>query len=205
MSLLNLKSNDKCMIVGMSGYGKTFLARRLRDNIERSGVKVLVYDSEHENQYKDLVPTKERPDIRYRPKIPATYETAKQFKAQILREFDLTCGYVYNKGNMVLLVESIDLFCPSYLDLPPNFYKIVHWGRKKGIGLIMTSRRVADTSKSAVSQCKHWFVFYMYIPNDIDYIKEFIGTDAEKARDLKERYYLYWTQGHSQICSPIGA
>lgn len=201
MSLL--KSNDKAMIVGVTGNGKTFLARWLRNNLEKSGVKVLVFDAEHEKQYNDLIPTKERPDIRYRPKIPVTYETAKKFKAQLIREFDQVCGYVFNKGDMILLVESIDLFCPSYLDLPPNFYKIIHWGKKRGIGFIGTSRRIADTSKSAVSQCKHWFIFYTFIPNDIDYLKKFVGKDAEKARDLKERYYLYWTQGKSQVCSPI--
>jgi len=196
---IEVRAADKCAFVGVSGYGKTHLLISILNRFKAGGTRVLVYDAEHERQY-DYLDDK----TRYRPKIPVTYDTAKKFKQQIIREFDTVCGQVFAQGNMIFVMESLDMFADKYHEMPPAFYKLIHWGKKKRIGLMMTSRRIADCNKTALSQCKHWFVFYTYLPNDIKYLRDMIGDTAEQAKSLEERYYIYWANNKAQICKPIG-
>jgi len=184
MSLL--KSNDKAMIVGVSDSGKTYLLRHLLKVFEKQGVDFLVYDSEREKTFDDL-----KPKQRYKP------------KSSSVDEFDYVCGKVYEARNLVFAIESIDLFSPPFKPVPPNLWKLVHWGRKRNIGLIMTSRRIASVHKDPCSQCKHWFIFFTFLPNDIDYMRKFVGETAKQAENLQPRYFIYWTQNKSQVCSPI--
>lgn len=188
---MNLNSSDKVMIVGFTGMGKTYLMRHLIRQFLAQKVKVIVYDSEH--QHGDLA---REGALVYTPKTTDT------------SEFDKLCGVVWSKyPNSILAVESIDFYAlPSDIGMvrTPNFKKLVHWGRgSKGIGLILTSRRIASVHKDPCSQCKHWYIFRTFLPNDVDYMKKFVGVTAKKAIDLDDFYFLYWSKGQSQICSPI--
>lgn len=184
--MIDIKSNDKAMIVGFTGSGKSYLLRYLINNFINQNVKVMVYDTEREKTFDDL-PI----ENRYRP------------KGNSIEEFDWFCADVLAHRNIVFAIESIDLFSPPFKPVPPNLWKLVHWGRKRGIGLIMTSRRIASVHKDPCSQCKHWFIFYTFLPNDVDYLRKFVGETADKAKQLKPWYFLYWTQGQAQIYSPI--
>lgn len=190
------------MIVGVSGYGKTELTRHIINKFLAQGQKLLVYNSEHEKAFTDL-----DEEFRYRPKIPTTYKNKKEFHKLIAQEFDEVCRDVFKQRNIVFCVESIDLFCPSYLPLPPNFWQIVNHGRKRKIGLIMTSRSCKEVSKQAVRNCTHWFVFYTFAENDIKWLKDSLGKEAEKAQTLKKYYFLYFNPetkgGKGIVCAPI--
>jgi len=187
---MKLKGNDKIMVVGFTGSGKTHLTRHLIDLYLSQGIDVLVYDSEKEKHYDDLDDS-----IRYRP-LTGSKE-----------EFDNKCREVYRRRNVVFAIESLDLYANPYKPLNehlPYLWRLVHWGRKRNIGLIMTSRRIASVHKDPCSQCKHWFIFYTFLPNDIDYMKKFVGETALKAKELQPWYFIYWSYGRAKLYAPIG-
>jgi hypothetical protein len=104
---------------------------------------------------------------------------------------------------MILAVESVDFYATPQQPLTPNFKKIIHWGRNRGIGVIMTSRRIANVHKDCCALNRHWFLFHCYLPNDIKYIKGFIGKTANDLPKLQPYYFIHWSGGQSEICNPI--
>lgn len=181
---MQISQNHVTMIIGTRGSGKTellkFLLRRFK------GYRVLIYDSEHEFE-----------DDWEGFKVYKPYEPSSQ------TEFDRICGTVWEKGNYIMAVESIDFFVKPKQPLPPNFAKLVHWGRKRGIGLMLTSRRIASVHKDPCSQVHHWFIFYSFLPNDIRYLREFVGKIAEDCGSLKPYEFLYWSRGEATRFKPI--
>ena len=185
--MIRLKSNEKTMIVGVNDMGKSVLFLHLIKQYVDKGIEVLLYDSEKEYGMH------ESPGLKiYQPQEPANVE-----------EFNDICGMVWDRGRMVLAIESIDFYATPQQPMPPYLKKIIHWGRNRGIGVIMTSRRIANVHKDCCALNKHWFLFHCYLPNDIKYIKSFIGKPADQLKKIEPHYFLHWSNGVSELCNPI--
>lgn len=183
---MNLKSSDRIMIMGQTGSGKSHLLKKI---IQEQSLPVVVYDDEDEHADLNVE--------RYVPKYLSD-------EARIA-EFDNYCRRIFNRRNLVFVVENVDQYSPSLKPVPTFFRAIIKKGRKKGIGVIMTTQRIADVNKFPCSQCTHWYIFNTISETDLVYLRRFVGKDAYKAPKLPDYYFLYWNKKGSQTCSPIGA
>lgn len=189
MTKINLKTDEKTMVIGVNDMGKSVLFQYLIQQYLDSGVKVLLYDSEKEKKYRDWTD----PNLKiYQPTEPANVE-----------EFDAICQQIWERRQMVLAIESIDFYATPYQPMPPYLKKIIHWGRNRRIGVLMTSRRIANVHKDCCALNRHWFMFHTYLPNDIKYIKSFIGKTADQLPKLDPHYFIHWSGGVSELCNPI--
>lgn len=187
MSDITVSTNEKIMIVGVNNMGKSVLFKHLVKQFLKEGSKVILYDSEKE--YSDF----QHPNlVVYQPEMPSD-----------IPEFEEICRRTWEKGNMILAIESVDFYAPPQQPLSPYFKRCIHWGRNRGIGVLMTSRRIASVHKDACGLCRHWFLFHCYLPNDIKYIKQFIGEIAEDLAHLEPYYFIHWSGGKAEKCNPI--
>lgn len=176
---IEIKKNEVVLISGTRDMGKTKLFLHIIKKFLNKGYEVVIYDSEHE--FEDLHHEKL---LIYKPTKPANK-----------KEFDNVSEKIYERRNVIFAVESVDFYAtPKDTELKkvPNFKKIVHWGRKRNIGLIMTTRRVAGVHKDCVGASRHHFMFWMFLPNDIDYLKKYVGETAEELITLERWYYIHW-------------
>jgi len=174
------------MLVGITGSGKSTLLKYIITNLFTRS-KILIYDSEHEHEPY----TK---NIRvFRPS--ETYS---------IEQFERMNQWIYETGNIIYCIENIDFFAKREKPLPFWFAKIVGLGRKRNIGLIMTTRRIADVHKTVCSQVKVWFLFRQFLPNDVYYLKQFIGEIAYKLKDLKQYHFIAYRIGEKpKVYMPI--
>jgi len=183
---IQLKSNAKSVVIGINDQGKSVLFYQLVKTYLEAGVNVLLYDSELEYT------AWEHPCLRvHTPSSPGDRD-----------EFDDVCGMVWDRRRMILAVESIDFYAETQKPLTPYFKKLIHWGRNRGIGLLLTARRPAGVHKD-VGTCQHWFLFHTYIPNDIKWLKEFVGAEAEKLITLEPYYFIHWTSSGAELLNPL--
>jgi len=184
-----LKSSDRVFLVGVTGQGKSHLLKSLLRTFSAQGIKIMLYDDEAEHDDLEGLPGL----TRYVP-----------FGIGNLEEFEEICRTVWRGGNQVFAIENIDFYAPVRKDLLPIFAHLVGRGRKRGIGLVLTSRRIQDVHKTPCSQCQHWFIFHTYLPGDIEYMVKFVGETALKAKDLRPWYFIHWERGTATLHSPIG-
>ena len=189
---IDLKFNDRIMIVGVTGSGKSELMRHLLKSYRDQGINYIIYDSQHQHGDLASYAEGEHENFVYQPK-----------EVDSIEEFETICRSVWRRRNLVFAIENLDFYSTPQKPQSPTFKKLVHLGRMKGIGLIMTTRRIADVHKSPCSQVRHWFIFRTFLPNDVKYLRQFIGDTADQAMKLEEHEFIYWSFNKVKICPPI--
>lgn len=175
-----VKRNRISAIIGMSASGKSFLAKSL---IRQLSIPYLIYDCN--NEYGEF-------NRRIVPE-PDTIQT-----------FEATCERVWKQGHMLFIVDEADLYLPNKKTLTPYALKLVKRGRHEGIGLWLITQRIADLSKSACYNTQHWFMFRMFLPNDIQYISQFIPPEmASYLSRLEAYWFLHYSAGQVELCPPV--
>lgn len=169
------------MIIGMRGCGKSTLFKHILNAYKSKGWNILVYDTLREHgEFK-----------RYIPQDIGDVE-----------EFDKICERVMKEAPIIFGIEEIDLYA-SPQSISPKLKQLIAIGRHYDIGLVMVTRRIADVHKLPCSQTHHWFIFKTYLPNDIVYLRQFVGDIVYKAIDLPPFHFIYWSGGEAKICKPI--
>jgi len=155
-----MKSSEIITISGKRGYGKTTVAKTIISKLKR----VVIYDIMHEysNSY-----------------IP---------QSGSIDEFNSFLKRYWETGNVFILVDEADQVMPEGRPLCEYANKIINLGRHRNIGMGMVTRRLARLSKTAFSQSQEIILFHHFMPNDINYLKEFI-TNAEDLRFLQKYEY----------------
>ena len=129
--------------------------------------RVLIYDPQSEYD----------PKHSYRP------------QTDTIREFENVCAYVWQKGNIFFVVDEAERYYRNNVPMGINAHKIVNSGRHRNIGLMLITRRLSELHKTPFSLASRVFLFHLFIPNDISYIKEFYPA-GEKVSELSKFQYI---------------
>lgn len=177
------------LILGQRGSGKSYLAKLMLAEYNR----YLIYDTLGEYikgvSFLTLQELKDFWGKTYQGNFRLIYQPVNP-----IEDFDEVCDLVYSLGDMMFLVEEIDTFC-SAQTLSTAFANIIQRGRHKDITLIGVSQRPYGIHRLVTSQAKEIHSFLHREPRDVDYLKSFIGEEAEKVRDLSRYHYLLWQGG----------
>ena len=173
---MKIKTTELTAIIGMRGSGKTTLAKRLIEIAQDQGVKgIFVYD-----------PLAEYGDLEVERHIPA--EPWSQ------EEFDGICKAIAKRGSTWFIVEEADRYFPQRGYMPKWGSILVNQGRHYGVGLITVSRRIANVNKDLFSLCEHICIYRLFLPNDINYIAEFMPKPVAKSiPNLPKFHFLYYS------------
>ena len=182
---MTIKSNEIVTITGVRGSGKSYLLKKI---ISKNNC-FLVYDVMHEHNIEGATIIKDLSVLGF--------HLGKGHKKLIYRpqeisteEFDWICNAVYRLGNRTLFVEEANRVIQN-MKISKGASQLVDLGRHRNVGLVCITRRIALLDKLPVSQSEHLIVFKTILPNDIKYLKEFIGEIAETVPSLKDYNFLY--------------
>lgn len=149
---VKLNPTDRILILGESGSGKTYLAKRLLSQARR----VIVYTPQSDEW-------KEYPN------------RVVGWKAEQLFQ---TIGKSLQAGNNILAIDDADLPLDRYADDDRLRYFLVA-GRHRGVGWVVISRRTADLPPLFFKQANKLFLFQTNLPRDLEVYRAFYGVDKE--------------------------
>lgn len=172
--ILDIKNDELVTIAGMRKAGKTQLAMNI---IKGLTTDYFIYDINDE--YKEFPD-----DHRY---VPQT---------ESMEEFDSVCQMIWGRGNIIFFVDEAEQFMNVRKPLSQYMMLITRRGRHRGIGAVAITRRIAEFNKEFFSLSDHVFLFRVFSPNDIRYIQEFLGNDAEKLRHYPNYEYMHYSYGN---------
>lgn len=176
---IEISATDRVTICGIPGTGKTAFARELL----RGYPQVYVYDPLNQYQVFD----------RFTPK--AGKDTLKIFEEHARK--------VWKRGNVVFCIEEAEKYL-SNRSLTGYAADVIRRGRNRGIGVIALTRRLADLSKTVFGLSEHVFIFRHFAPNDIKYLRGFIGPEwANRVPSLENYHYLYYSRDQVIQCPPL--
>ncbi len=195
--MINIRSDQIITITGIRGSGKSYFLNTLL----KSNNSFLVYDLMHEHKIDGAIKINNLKDLQFHLS-KGHRKLIYRPKSADFEEFDWICDAVYRMGNRTLFVEEANRMMPN-MQISSSASQFIDLGRHRKVGMVCLTRRIALLDKLPVSQSEHIIVFKTVLPNDIKYLKEFIGDIAEQAKDLDDHKFLYHSNGKTVLHDKI--
>jgi len=186
--LLKPRKNDRAVLVGRTGCGKTTLAEYLiRDENKPYSV---VYDAKNMvnwrshvviTDFDELLDSQER-RITYRPNIYEATDPQKQ---------DDFFSWIYERQHTRLYIdEAYSLLGQSN----PSFFlqACLSRGREKGISTFIATQRPKRIPLITLSEAEHYYVFRLTIIEDRQRVYEITGIPEEEQIELRDYEFIYY-------------
>ena len=113
-----------------------------------------------------------------------------------VEEFDQVCDLAYKCGNLALVAEELDLFCPPR-QLTPGIRHILKRGRHADITFIGVTQRPYGIDRTVTALANEVYVFKTDEPRDIKYLCERLGDGIAAKLAALQPYEYVLQKDHS--------
>lgn len=187
-----IKNNEIVVICGQPGHGKTFAAKVILSNFDRH----IIFDSLNEYAFNGDPTQKKYCPFNLNRVVPTGRDSFEEFQTG-----------VWTQGNSMVGIDEIDTLVEKNRELKDQgrMYDLTHLHFHRNIGMVVIARRTQNIHKDIMSCADHILAFRMFIKNDIEWLKDTIGDDALKTRDLPPRHFLHYSESGIEICPPLAA
>ena len=167
--------DEKIVIVGASGSGKTYLANQIMKGL--NGISVWVHDPNYQFHSSRAMVFH---DLTEMLKV---YDSAKrghyilqphQNDENTFRRFN---AEAFKRGNLVLIEDEIHNWLTKQRVLK-EFNQVILSGRPRGISVISISSRPASCPNNILSNSKHVFAFKLNLESDVKFLEGYLGNDV---------------------------
>jgi len=166
---------EKIVIVGASGSGKTYLANQIMKGL--NGISVWVFDPNYQFHSSRAMVFN---DLSEMLKV---YDSAKRghyilqphdSSEHTFRRFN---AEAFKRGNIVLIEDEIHNWLSKQKVLK-EFNQVILSGRPRGISVISISSRPASCPNHILSNVKHVFAFKLNLESDVKFLEGYLGNDV---------------------------
>jgi len=167
--------DEKIVIVGASGSGKTYLANQIMKGL--NGISVWVFDPNYQFHSSRAMVFH---DLSEMLKV---YDSAKRghyilqphdSSEHTFRRFN---AEAFKRGNLVLIEDEIHNWLSKQKVLK-EFNQVILSGRPRGISVISISSRPASCPNHILSNVKHVFAFKLNLESDVKFLEGYLGNDV---------------------------
>jgi energy-coupling factor transporter ATP-binding protein EcfA2 len=191
MPKISLKSNERVLIAGKTGSGKTYLARYITDPLKRlvvlDGKGTLSgwgLDTFNPSTMRELIAGK---PARLRA-IPGMNENPAEYCEQVLQ----AC---YLAGNITIYIDELYAIAPPNKKPPDSLWSIYTRGRELGIGVWAATQRPVWIPLFTMSESEHFFLFRLQLEEDRARMSAFMGERVIET--IKDPHGFYYSRADS--------
>ncbi len=188
---------QRAVIIGKTGSGKTVLAKELLRRMLAKRRHVVVYDGKGEidwpefKVYKhlaELVTAKES-KLLYQP------EYEEMVNPDVVNAF---FHWIYTRKNTTVYIDEVYLITKRN-ELPRWYGACLMQGRQLGISVISATQRPKGIPQVILSESEHWFIFRLSLLQDRKKITESIPVNERQLETLADyRFYYAHISGKSK-------
>lgn len=193
---LKPQANQRIAIFGTTGSGKSNLCAWIQSEFKRRLVVDIM--AEYNPRNFDFVVTNPRALFQCYTLISKSklneFSTLYRWDPtrvdDELAEINQVMSIAYRLGSHMVVLEEIHSFMKR--EYMPRWLKAsTTQGRHRGLGIMGTSQRPAEVSKTFVSNCAHVFASQFYEPNDLKYFQSMLGGASTQLSGLKKYEFLH--------------
>lgn len=187
---------DRAAFVGMTGSGKTTLARYLL--LGRKYRVVADYKGRIDWPEYELHKTfsslrkSNAPALLYRPGYHEAIDadTRSQF-----------WEWIYKRGGTTAYIDELTSITNRNL-YPKDYGACLVRGRELGVEVWSATQRPTDIPQIALSESEHIYIFALSLPQDREKVESITGVPRDEISKLQKREFLYWRQSGG-IVGPV--
>ena len=191
--------NEDCVIVGMKGSGKSYLANSILRGLR--SINVIVYDYNHQFHDSRAVVSHDLTEV---------FKIYDELKGHIIfapfdkseNTFKRFCAEIFRRSNVVTLIDETHVYV-SKQKILKAYNNLILSGRPRGISVISISSRPANLPNNALTNARHIFAFKLNLESDIIFLESWLGSQAwellpqaqrkknQQAPELPEHSFYY--------------
>lgn len=219
-SIINLEEavSHHTALLGITGSGKSFLAREIINSLNDCGTKVICIDFtgewkrsidlqslNRENLDEFLNPENNQIGLVELPTMSNTVAVIESTESFISTIFN-KAKEAYESGNpmkICLVLEEAHTIIPEANFLGVNDFnskavvnkmgQVALQGRKYGVGLFVIAQRTANVSKTVLTQCNTIICFQAFDETSFTFLGNYIGKDLVQALPNLKKYHAIVT------------
>lgn len=189
-------ANERSILVGTTGCGKTTLAKKLLSwyqNVAVFDIKGRI-DWPGYTVYTSIQPLVRASELRlvYRPD---GYELA-DYDAH-----ELFFRWVYLRENTVCYVDEVFGICNG-ATMPPSYHAILTRGRELNIGSMNATQRPVSIPKVLKTETEHRYIFRLKDDNDRAVANDFSNVSVDDMRVLP-KHQFYYSNDSFEVSGPL--
>ena len=175
--------NEDCILIGMKGSGKTFLANEILHGLKN--IPVIVFDFNwgfHDSRAVVVHNLQEVFKIFDEHKGHVIFQPYDKSQAV----FESFCAQIFARSNLVTIIDETHQYISKQKIVKP-YNDLILSGRPRGISVISISSRPANLSNNALTNARHIFAFKLNLESDILFLQSWLGDQAWELLPKEQR------------------
>jgi len=192
---IKMGRNDRGVLIGKTGGGKTTLARFLvEDPMKRFSVTwnpkgseaVLEWNQLHVTSLRELYDASEKEENR---RIVYTPDALKAKDEKTQYEFFY---WIYERRYTRLYIDEATEIVYSSFKPPDYLTACLNRGRERGVSTLTATQRPAGVPMNILSESEHYYVFKLLLHQDKQRVEQITGITIEEQSTLNDYEFFYF-------------
>jgi hypothetical protein len=192
---IKMGENDRGVLIGKTGGGKTTLAKFLVEDENKpysvswnpkGSEKVLEWDQKHVSSLTEMYNEESKPEntrLVYTPSALMARNMENQY------EFFY---WIYERRNTRLYIDEATEIQYNGLKPPDYLTACLNRGRERGVSTLTATQRPAGVPMNILSESEHYYVFKLNLHQDRQRVEQICGITIEQQIDLKDFEFYYF-------------
>lgn len=187
-----IREDEHVFIAGMTGSGKTHLAKKYLANYPH----VVALDTKGTLEWND-VEDKDLTIIEHLSEL-SFVNTPKIIYKPVFEELSMDYyekffEWCYRRGNCIVWVDEAMNVCPNPHVMPEYYRGILTRGRELGVSVWSLTQRPTGIPQVIMSESSHYFIFKLNLPQDREKIVQISGCPEFRGK-VQGHNFRYWHQ-----------
>lgn len=192
---IKMGMNDRGVLIGKTGGGKTTLAKFLIEDDwkpysvswnPKGSEKVLEWNQTHVTSLSELYKKEDDEDVKrlvYTPTALNARNERNQF------EFFY---WIYERRNTRLYIDEATEIQYNGLKPPDYLTACLNRGRERGVSTLTATQRPSGVPMNILSESEHYYVFKLNLHQDRQRVEQITGILIEQQAELKDFEFYYF-------------
>lgn len=199
---IKLGRNDRGVLIGKTGCGKTTLARFLIEDWKKpysitwnpkGSDRVYEWDHKHVTTLSELYDTDDN-RIVYTPHPTLAEDEDNQYQFFY---------WIYERKYTRLYIDEATAIAYNGQKPPRYLTAVLNRGRERGISSLTATQRPSGVPMNVLSESEHYYVFKTLLPQDKQRIELITGISVEDQEDLEDFEFYHFNVSRGLFSSKL--